>query len=245
MAMAEPVAAFEQGSHGDAEVTEEGVREMIESELANGVPGGGSSNSSDGCDWSVEPYPFNGVEPPASVGPPPSPEHELYIVYCNGEYRGVEWLGPGQAVDTIADTLIARFIKDLPIGISTIGARPEGRGVTGIASYFWVEGYQGQPINDSLSAGGVTVAVSVTLGTVTWDFGDGTPPLTAGLGEAWPERSSVSHNYRDRGDRTVTVTIVLPAEYSVNGGAVQQLSPVVRTATIPYVVEEIQAVRNR
>ena len=141
--------------------------------------------------------------------------------------------------------MVANYIRDLPIGISTIGARPEGRGVTGIASYFWVEGYQGQPINDSLSAGGVTVAVSVTLGTVTWDFGDGTPPVTAGLGEAWPERSSVRHGYRDRGDRTVTVTVTLPAEFSVNGGAVQQLPPVVRTATIPYVVEEIQAVRNR
>ena len=39
LAMAKPAAAFEQGSHAGAEVTEDGIREMIEREYANGAPG--------------------------------------------------------------------------------------------------------------------------------------------------------------------------------------------------------------
>lgn len=236
--------ALQEG--GSAVVTEDGIREMIEREFANGVPGSpGSGSSASDCDWTVTPYPFTGTDPPAIYGEPPTPEHELYLVFCDGEFVSAEWLGPGRAVREVAGNLVARFMQDLPIGIDTIGARPEGKGVTGITSYFWVEGYSGAPITDSLSGAGVTVAVQVTLGSVTWDFGDGTPPTTGSLGEAWPARSSVHHTYRDRGDRAVTVTITMPAQFSVNGGAAQALPPVVRTATIPYRVDEIQAVRNR
>jgi hypothetical protein len=55
----------------------------------------------------------------------------------------------------------------------------------------------------------------------------------------------VRHAYRDRGTYDVTVTITLRPTFTVNGAAPQALAPITRTATIPYVVDEVQAVRGR
>lgn len=206
--------------------------------------GGGSANT---CTWRVEQYPFTGSDPPARFGEPPSPEHRLYLVFCDDEFRSHQWLGPSDpsepAVD--AEALARTVVENVPVNLFTIDVRPEGRAVTGMPSYFWVEGYDGTPITDTVRNGPVEVAVEISLGTVTWDFGDGTPPVTTGLGEAWPERSEVRHAYRDRGAYDVTVTVTLPATFTVNGGAAQQLAPITRTATIPYAVDEVQAVRDR
>jgi hypothetical protein len=204
--------------------------------------GGGSS-----CDWSVIQYPFTGADPPSHYGAPPSPEHNLYLVYCDGVFVSAEWIAPNTS-ETVVDTraLANTVIEQIPVDLAAINARPVGSAITGIPSYFWVEGYDGAPITGSVSNGPVTVDVSVTLGSVTWDWGDGTPAEQTGLGEAWPARSSVRHTYSTKGTYVVTVTIVLPAQFTVNGaGAPTALEPVIRTATIPYVVDEVQAVRDR
>lgn len=219
------------------------VGEDGEARVGGGAAGGGGRT----CDWRVEQYPFTGSDPPARYGEPPSPEHRLYLVFCDDEFVVAQWLGPAGAASPAVDTTaLARTVVDnVPVDLFGIDVRPEGRAVTGIPSYFWVEGYDGQPIVDTVRNGPVAVAVEITLGTVTWDFGDGTPPVTAGLGEAWPERSEIRHAYRDRGDYVVTVTVTLPATFTVNGGAPTALAPITRTATIPYAVDEVQAVRDR
>jgi hypothetical protein len=137
-------------------------------------------------------------------------------------------------------------VDDIPVDLASINARPAGKAVTGIPSYFWVEGYDGEPIEGTVHNGPVSVDVAVTLGSVTWDFGDGTPALTTtDLGRAWPERSEIRHAYRERGTYTVTITLRLPATFTVNGGNVTDLPDIVRTATLTYVVDEVQAVRDR
>jgi len=240
-------SAFEQGER--AATTERGVEVTITiGEDGTPVAEGGRVGGAGSCTWTVTPYPYTGIDPPSHYGTPPSPEHRLYLVFCNGEFVAATWLGPGGGTVSVIDpAAMARTVVDeVPVDLAAIGARPQGRGVTGIRSYFWVEGYGGETITGSVTNGPVTVDVSISLGTVTWDFGDGTPPVIAGLGEAWPDRSSVHHTYRDRGTYAVTVTIELPAEFSVNGdGTVTPLPPVIRTATIPYVVDEVQAVRER
>ena len=203
----------------------------------------GAGSASD-CEWRVEQFPFTGNDPPARYGEPPSPEHRLYLVFCGPDFRGHQWIGPREpGVDpaALAETLVGH----VPVELATIDVRPEGRAVTGIPSYFWIEGYDGQTIHDEASLGAVTVAVDIALAAVTWDFGDGTPPVTAGLGQAWPERSEIRHAYRDRGTYVVTVTIRLAPTFTVNGGAAQALQPITRTATLTYVVDEVQAVRDR
>jgi hypothetical protein len=249
-ATAPHAVAYEQ--HEDVNTDNEGVNVVVtvgedgSASAHGGNGGGGGGGGGGGCEWSVIQYPFTGQDPPANYGAPPTAEHNLYLIYCDGEFVGAEWIAPRERA-TIVDVVgeATTVIERIPVDLAQIGARPQGRAVTGIPSYFWVEGYSGAPIEGSVVNGPVTVDVSVTLGTVTWDFGDGTPAVTGGLGEAWPNRSSIRHAYRNRGTYNVTVTIVMPAAFTVNDGAPVQLEPVVRTATIPYVVDEVQAVRNR
>ena len=115
-----------------------------------------------------------------------------------------------------------------------------------LASLFWVEGYRGEPIAETVDDLGVVVDVEVTLGTVEWDFGDGTPARTRSLGKPWPEESDVRHAYQHTGPKTVTVTLTLDARYRVDGdGGWQDLAPITRRATLDLEVDEVQATRDR
>jgi hypothetical protein len=237
-----PSYAFERHSGASSGNHDVDVIITAADEAASHAPAGHRSSD---CHWSATPYYDANVGPPPNVGPRPTPDHELYLVFCDGQFVGIYWLGPANfaAVDTAA--MAGEVVDNVPVDLASIQARPTGEAVTGIPSYFWVDGYDGAPINETVTGFGVTVAVSITLGTVEWDFGDGTPHVTGGLGEAWPARSSIHHTYEDKGVHTVTVTITLPAGFSVDGGAIQALPPVVRTASIRYQVDEVQAVRDR
>lgn len=204
-----------------------------------------SGRSASSCDWSAIPFSDENVPPSTSIGPPPGPEYDAYLVFCDRSYVGLYWLGPRNFA--VADTaaMAGEVVDRVPVDFAAIKARPTGRAVTGIPSYFWVDGYRGETIAETVNGFGVSVAVSIVLSAVEWDFGDGTPRLSGSLGEAWPERSSVHHTYRDKGPFTVTVTITLQPTFQVNGGAAQPLAPIVRTATLAYPVDEVQAVRDR
>jgi hypothetical protein len=93
------------------------------------------------------------------------------------------------------------------------------------------------------------VTVTATLRSVEWDFGDGSPKVVAGLGEAWPERSSVRHNYSHRSPPgqpyVVTASLVLDTSFSVDGNPATTLPSITRLGDMEITVEEIQAVRNR
>ncbi|MEA3019208.1 MAG: hypothetical protein QOI47_732 [Actinomycetota bacterium] len=238
--------ARDPGTNVKGETDQNGVEVVItaEDEASHQVPAGHTTST---CHWTAtltSSWTYTDQQP--IYGPAPSPEHHLYHVYCDGEYVGTYWLGPrnlAAAPDTAA--MAGQVVEDVPVDLAAIGSRPTGKAVTGIPSYFWVDGYRGAPINQTVTGLGVSVEVSITLGSVVWDFGDGTPPVLGGLGEPWPARSSIHHTYRDRGVKTVTVTITLPAGFRVNGGQVQALPPVVRTATLSYRVDEVQAVRDK
>jgi hypothetical protein len=190
--------------------------------------------------------PFGESEIDEAIGERPTPEHELYVVWC-GEQSGLVWLGPEDFDDLqpIADELVRR----LTVGDAAIGVRPEGRGITGIPSLFWVDGYGGEPLQATESAFGLTVAVTIQLVDVTWDFGDGTPTSRGGLGEAWPKHSSVQHNYAvasgDEHPYTVTATLLFQPTYTVNGVAGAPLEPIQVPASRTYAVHQLQAERTQ
>ena len=191
----------------------------------------------------------------AKGGIPPSPQHRRFIVSCDNRVLGTTWIGPAdplaapavRAVDIAA--VAERVVLDIPVGDITIGHRPRERALTGVPVYVWVDGYDGRPLVRTVDALGVTVDVRLTLRDVSWDFGDGTPTVAAGLGEPWPARSSVHHVYATstphQAPATVTAALSLAAEYRVDSGSWQPLAPVTRTATTPLDVDEVQAVRHR
>jgi hypothetical protein len=179
------------------------------------------------------------------TGTPPSPDHQLYVVTC-GDYAGTRWVGPRDFVDPNVDALVERARREVGLLPARIEVRPGNRGVTGVPSLFWVEGYDGGTVERSESAFGLTVTVRFRLERVEWDFGDGSPVVSAGLGEAWPERSSVQHNYQHvSGEEPYVVRVTLHFEPSVEGAEAGDLEPVQVTFERPYAVGQVQAVGRR
>jgi hypothetical protein len=213
---------------------------------ATGQPHGGSSS----CTWTALPVdPLLLANRQVAMPPQPAddPDAGLYALYCGTEYRGLAWLGPRRFATSPSAPVVEELVRRIEVLPAVVQVRPDGRGITGIPSLFWVDGYDGTPIDETLRALGLTVTVRAVLRDAVWDFGDGTAPVHATLGEAWPRRSSVRHNYADpsTGDGyTVTVRVTLDPSFAVNGGPATSLAPIVLRFTRNYVVHEVQAVRN-
>jgi len=158
-------------------------------------------------------------------GIPPTPQSRRFLVSCGHEVIGTRWIGPAdplaaegaRAVDLAG--LAQRVLREIPVGDIAVGHRPDVRAITGLPVYAWVEGYDGRPIARTVRALGATVDVRIAFSRATWDFGDGTPPAVAGLGEAWPARSPVEHTYATSTPRpeprTITATLAFFAEEAI------------------------------
>jgi hypothetical protein len=176
------------------------------------------------------------------VEPQPGPEYQTYQVWCDGEYVDTVWIRPQQFGVDPRD-LAEQLLRDLPYPAASIGTNPQTRGLTGLETWFWVEGYTGAPINDAVTEFGLQVEVEATPTSVSWDFGDRTTANGLGLGTPPPTRSTVVHTFetRARPAFNLRALIVLSVRWRLNGGPWQDLDPVVRTAVRPYPVVESRA----
>lgn len=180
--------------------------------------------------------------PGAAVGlaplpPSPSSEHRPFHVFCDGLYVGTVWAIP--AGDPAPAQVARELLAQLPFPPVEIGASP-ALGLTGLESWFWVDGAARAPRSLTRSGEGITIDLEVALARVVWDFGDGTS-LAAGLGEPPPERSNVAHTYETKGRYAVGVRFEHTARYRVDGGAWITLDAVAATASRTYDVIEIRA----
>jgi hypothetical protein len=208
-------------------------------------------SSSGNCDWHAVPYtstnPAGAQLPPELLANRPAGDADLYFIWCGDGPTSLRWLGPRNFTNAGTQPLVDEALRRVSVLPAGINVRPDNRGVTGIASLFWVEGYGGAPLQATESAFGLTVTVTAQLVGVAWSFGDGVPSDQSGLGEAWPARSSVQHTYRDpSGARPYTVTAVLTFQpsYTVGGAPGDPLEPIVISVTRDYVVHEVQAERR-
>jgi hypothetical protein len=218
--------------------------------------GDGGARPASGClrRWVPTAYPTylrrSPVRPDRLVRPmPPSPGpgYVAYHVFCGDAYVTSVWLPPsafGAAAPFVDVRAIAEeLLRDLPYPPARIGASPESRGLTGLESWFWVEGYTG-PLRDAVDGLGMRVEVEATPASVRWDFGDGTVAVAGTLGRPAPARSDVVHTYEQRrrgSGAPVRATVRLAARYRVDGGPWEALDPVFRTATRGYPVAESRA----
>jgi hypothetical protein len=257
-----PVLASEAGARPDrvgARTTGRGVEVAVERftpgrrTTAPGVGPGRTAARPAAPACSLFPWIFDPGT--AKGGIPPTPAHRRFIVSCGGQAVGTRWIGPADPLAAIAAraaelaAVAERVVREIAVGGMTIGRRPQGRGLTGVPTYVWVAGYDGRPVTRTVHALGATVDVRITLRHTTWDFGDGTPPTLAGLGQAWPRRSDVHHTYEvatpHDAPRTIAATVTFFAEHRVDGGPWQALAPLTRSATTAIDVDQVQAVRRR
>jgi len=214
------------------------------SSAVSGVSGGGGSGPKDGCSWTVVYAPELSSAPyGSSAGPKPDPDAQFALLMCNGALWSYVWIAPDDVVDldALARTEAQRYVDEVLVPVVEIGVNPDARGLVGLRSWFWIEGFDGTVEAPPISAFGMTIDVRMAMEGVTWDFGDGTVEQ-GDLGRPYPEESTVQHAHRRQGTYTISATIGLAPEYRVNGGPWLTLPALGATASTDHVVEQRQAV---
>ena len=245
--LADPANAYDRA---DARTNGQGVDVRFTRSEDGNVTGHGRSSGASSCEWHATPFDSVssvGDSLPVFYGESPGPEYTLYIVWCGTDYMGTRWLGPNDFVDGAVLPIVDELVRRVSVQPAGMNIRPDSRGVTGIPSLFWINGYGNAPLEASESAFGLTVHVSVALVDVEWNFGDHTPVVSAGLGEAWPEKSSVRHTYRNVSASDgfhVVATLILQPSFDVNGFGGTALAPIRIPISRDYVVHEVQAMRT-
>jgi len=133
-------------------------------------------------------------------------------------------------------------------------------GLVAMPDWFWVDGYNGNPIQQSrtvtlpppapgLPPTSFTVTVTITPSEYDWLFGDGGSLVAHSLGQPYPAESDLKHIYEYSSlpfasGFPVTLTVQFRAQFSVNGGAPQPLPTIRHTYEADHRVQEIQAIVN-
>ena len=235
---------------------------------------------------SPAPAPAPGV--PVSAAPKPAPlpnlghpaDEEAVWKICPGQLPELVWwkiqapptsrvtpARPGSP-PTPAVSALYSLSTSLAPKVS-IGVNPDGHGITGLESYFWVAGYDGAPVysrvqaTDPATGGLATLTLRATPINYTWSFGDGNGGQTTSPGVAYPAVSSIRNTYDVRSDRSplavngfyklrltatfdVAYQAVVPGAAPSAGGWVDfaqfGLGPIASTAERDYKVIEIVSV---
>ncbi|HEX4865994.1 MAG TPA: hypothetical protein VFV32_00050, partial [Acidimicrobiales bacterium] len=197
-----------------------------------------------GCTWTLIYTPnLDDVPYGTSAGPMPSPDARFALLLCDGITVRPIWVAPSDVIDldAAARAEAERYIQDVLVPAVSIGANPAAKGLVGLRSWFWIEGFGGTVTAPPISAFGMTIDVRMSTGSVTWDFGDGTVE-PGDLGRAYPEESTVQHVHQRAGTYTIRADLALVPEYRVDGGPWLTLPNLTASATTTHPVEERQAV---
>jgi hypothetical protein len=181
------------------------------------------------------------------------PNEMLYLIVCDGQSMGFTWkpIDPnrpsGRPIPP--EEVAAHLREEIPVPQVGVRANPD-TGLVGTESWFWIEGYSGQPIVDSTDAFGRQVEVEARATRYDWSFGDGVIFSSSSGGAAYPSRSEIRHTYERSSAETrigypVKVNFVFAVRYRVAGGSWIDLPGISRTAGFRYPVQETQAVISR
>jgi hypothetical protein len=179
-----------------------------------------------------------------------------YNLICNGEWEGVVWIEI--VLDEDGDPLpppsspreVAERLRDrLPVPRVSVEINPD-RGVVGVESWFWLDGYDGSTLRHSTDAFGWLVEVEARVTHYEWSFGDGAVITSESPGNEYPQRSSVRHVYERSSlglheGYSVEASFVFAVRYRVDGGSWTSLPGITRASQANYPVRESQAVIQR
>lgn len=254
VALSSWLAAMDTASAEESDYNAEGTAETLENSVRVLITrvGGvdqvrevrGEAAEREGCAWSLLFTPALDESPyGTSAGPMPHPDARFALLLCDGEIVRAVWISPDDVIDldAAARAEAQRYVEEVLRPAVSIGANPAAKGLVGLRSWFWVEGFTGQVTAPPITAFGMTIEVRMASGSVSWAFGDGTVE-PGDLGRAYPEESTVQHAHQRAGTYTVEAGIELVPEYRVDGGPWLTLPPLTAVASIDHPVEERQAV---
>lgn len=172
-----------------------------------------------------------------------------FNLFCDGQFVGLVWrkTGPAQKPAVAPLDIAERLRQEIPIPAGTVRMNPD-LGLVGTESWFWIEGYGGEPISATTDAFGMPVRVQAAPIAYEWSFGDGTTLVTRSPGKPFPARSEVRHVFQRAsslvpgGFYPVEVRFEFSVRFSLSGGPWVDLPGVARTAAGRYVVRDAKAV---
>jgi hypothetical protein len=138
------------------------------------------------------------------------------------------------------------------VPLVAVRAAPSGAALVGLESLFWVDTAATRDLG-TVTLLGHRVAITVTVSTVRWSFGDGGTASSAGPGRPFTSKDHCGqvqcpgwfgHTYAETGAVTVSAVVNWSASYVVDGGGVQQIIGTVagRAASMPIIVKQARAV---
>jgi hypothetical protein len=174
-------------------------------------------------------------------------------IRCGTSVVDERWIGPGDVVDVDAEARAQaeQYVRSVLAPRLSMGVNPPANVLVGLPTWFWLDGWDGAPINVTVTAPwGETIDIELTLARVMWDFGDGSPSELGDLGEAFPSESSVEHVYTDRSTSrsspdaafSVTASVQINVRYWYDGGGPYAVAPLVHDHVEPVIVRQLQAV---
>jgi len=173
-----------------------------------------------------------------------------FYLYCDGQYVGMVWrkLDPDpRPVTSMTPGDVAEHLRDeIPMPKVNVRINPDV-GLVGAESWFWIEGYSGEPITNSTDALGRAVEVEARATHYEWFFGDGSTTAANTPGAAYPGKSEIRHVFQraSSGGYAIRVRFTFAVQYRVDGGVWTELPGISRTATATYRVKESQAVISK
>jgi hypothetical protein len=218
--------------------------------VASGGSGSSNYNEEFGCYYSAVRVSAE-IASLAEFGPPPTEDAVPYRILCGGALYASIWITPADIVDydDIARGEAERYVETVLGPGLELRHAPDAYAVTGAASHHWVTGWDGAAIAvPPINPFGDQLDITLTLESVSWNFGDGSPATPDDLGS--PAPSSVQHVYTHRstesdpdGSYTVGATVTVGVTYTINGGPTITVTPPLSTElTAPVIVRELQAV---
>ncbi len=263
------VAAADSDSGGSVgrggTVERGGAGDGADLEAEDSLPGEGGGGLVDGCGrWrpvSVTDLP--GVPPGLVVGLDPAAElvqrttdagfgQTLHLRLCPGAFPGTQyrWFDDDPALRD----LVLRARDALLLPLPDVRLAPPGdtaRTLVGIDTWFWVPGEHWRPIEESVSAGVVTVTATATPLQLRVDPGDGEPVIgCSGPGTPWVSgaTSTCAHTYRwvsahhESGTWPAVVEVVWEITWASSLGQEGLLDPFVMATPVPVLVAEAEVV---
>jgi hypothetical protein len=159
-----------------------------------------------------------------------------------GDPRSRGSRGPSleELIRTAADRAIALAISP------DIKVAPDGVGLTGLPSYFWLA-QRPQPISATAGAGGITVTAEAYPTQYVWTFGDGGDLVTTTSGRPWTRDvpGNIEYTYETRGRYDLSVEVIYQARWRVDGGPWQSLGFFSTSDLRTYPVRQVVAVLVR
>lgn len=182
-------------------------------------------------------------------------EGDPYFLVCvdqDGNHVTVREItySPAAVIDTA--TLARYAARELPLLYPVPSTAPprDGTQLVGVRTWLWVDPQDLVDVVGTASVPGIVVTARAHPESVTWDMGDGTPPVDcAGAGTAYDpdvpdadQHTDCWHAFTAAGTYAVTVSIRWHVTWIATNGAGGDLGIVERGVTFPVTVESRQAV---